>query len=213
MKGAGTPRGPYAKTKVQREKILRAALDYFGQYGYWGSTMRDIARSVGLSQTGLLHHFGTKTELLTAVLEERDRDTEERAHLSADTSESQLENIATIVVLNAEQPNIVRLFTTLSAEATSEEHPAHGYFRDRYVRVSAVIAELLRAAADGGEIAPLDDYEAAGRVTLAVMFGLQVQWLLDPAVDMVSLFRRHLRTTYPAQTSERLPTTEATQRC
>jgi AcrR family transcriptional regulator len=194
-------RGPYAKTKFQRDKILRGALDYFGQYGYWGSTMRDIARSVGLSQAGLLHHFGTKTELLTAVLEERDQDTEERARFTDETTDAHLDKIAMIVVLNETQPNIVRLFTTLSAEATSEEHPAHQYFRDRYVRVSSLIASRLQAGSASGEIAPLDDYEAAGRVTLAVMYGLQVQWLLDPTVDMVSLFRRHLQSTYPASLS------------
>jgi AcrR family transcriptional regulator len=196
----GTVRGPYAKTKAQRENILRGALDYFGQYGYWGSTMRDIARSVGLSQAGLLHHFGTKTELLTAVLEERDRDTEERARLNyktgEKTGESDLENIAMIVVVNVTQPNIVRMFTTLSAEATNDGHPAHQYFRDRYVRVSSVIADLLRAGVASGEVVALDDFEAASRVTLAAMFGLQVQWLLDPTVDMVGLFREHLRLTY-----------------
>ncbi len=194
--GSGTPRGPYAKTKYQREKILRAALDYFGQYGYWGSTMRDIARNVGLSQAGLLHHFGSKDELLTAVLEERDRETEERAHIGDDRGGSHLESIAAIVTYNQTQPNIVRLFATLSAEATSEDHPAHRYFRERYVRVSSLIAQQLRAGAKLGEFAPLESYEAASRVTLAVMYGLQVQWLLDPSVDMAALFRRHLESTY-----------------
>jgi AcrR family transcriptional regulator len=157
--------------------------------------MRDIARGVGLSQAGLLHHFGTKTELLIAVLEERDRETSEQA-LGNDTSHSELDGIARIVELNQTQPNIVRLFTTLSAESTSEGHPAHQYFQDRYVRVSSRIADSLRSAVVSGEIGPLDDYAAASRLTLAVMFGLQVQWLLDPNVDMLGLFRRHLRTTY-----------------
>jgi AcrR family transcriptional regulator len=196
MPPTGVARGPYAKTKLQRDKILRGALDYFGQYGYWGSTMRDIARNVGLSQAGLLHHFGTKTELLTAVLEERDLETQERTYFGDEIGESQLDNIAMIVAFNQTQPNIVRLFTTLSAEATTDQHPAHQYFRDRYVRVSAVIADRLRAGAAAGEIKPLDDYAASSRVTLAVMFGLQVQWLLDPNLDMVGLFRRHLQSTY-----------------
>jgi AcrR family transcriptional regulator len=192
----GKLRGPYAKTAFQRDKILRGALDYFGQFGYWGSTMRDIARSVGLSQAGLLHHFSTKTDLLTAVLEERDQYTEERVRFADEIGETELDSIAMIVIHNATQPNIVRMFTTLSAEATSEEHPAHQYFRDRYVRISSLIADRLRTGAATNEIAELDDYEAASRVTLAVMFGLQVQWLLDPTVDMVGLFRRHLQSTY-----------------
>jgi AcrR family transcriptional regulator len=204
--GPGAQRGPYAKTKVQREKILRGALDYFGQYGYWGSTMRDIARSVGLSQAGLLHHFGTKTELLTAMLEERDLESEERARVGDEVGDSALESIAKIVAVNATQPNIVRMFTTLSAEATNEDHPAHQYFRDRYVRVGTVIATWLRAAVASGEIATLADYEAAARVTLAVMYGLQVQWLLDRNVDMLGLFRLHLSSTYPRPAKKRVTT-------
>ncbi len=129
------------------------------------------------------------------MLEERDRETNERA-LGNDSSHSELDGIARIVELNEKQPNIVRLFTTLSAESTSEAHPAHQYFQDRYVRVSSRIADSLRSATKSGEIGPLDDYSAASRLTLAVMFGLQVQWLLDPTVDMVGLFRQHLRSTY-----------------
>ena len=193
MTKTGVRRGPYAKTHLQRDKILRSALEYFGQYGYWGSTMRDIARHVGLSQAGLLHHFGTKTELLTAVLEERDLDTSEHTRASEFHGASQLDGIAGIVATNVTQPNIVRLFATLSAEATSEVHPSHVYFRDRYVRVTKTIADRLREAARTKEIAPLTDYESAARITLAVMYGLQVQWLLDPTLDMLALFTEHLR--------------------
>jgi AcrR family transcriptional regulator len=58
-------RGPYANAPFQREKILRGALEYFGQKGYWGSSMRDIADHVGMSQASMRHYFGTKTELLS----------------------------------------------------------------------------------------------------------------------------------------------------
>jgi hypothetical protein len=33
---------------------------------------------------------------------------------------------------------------------------------------------------------------AWARQTLAMMSGLQVQWLLDPSVDMAGLFRAHV---------------------
>lgn len=193
MTAAREPRGPYANAPFQREKILRGALEYFGQKGYWGSSMRDIAAHVGMSQASMRYYFGTKIELLTAVLEERDVVSGEVAGRAELESGSHLDGIVQIVIDNANQPNIVRLFTILSAEATSEEHPAHEFFRARYERVSAEVAQMLQGAADDGETRADINVGDAARLVLATMSGLQVQWLLDPAVDMARLFRDQMK--------------------
>jgi AcrR family transcriptional regulator len=182
-------RGPYANAPFQREKILRGALEYFGQKGYWGSSVRDIADHVGMSQASMRHYFGTKIELLTAVLEERDFASTEVAGRAEEVSGSHLGGIIQIVADNAQQPNIARLFTILSAEATSEDHPAHEFFRARYERVAGEVHDMLKGAMDHGEISADVNLEQAARVVLATMAGLQLQWLLDPTVDMPDLFR------------------------
>ena len=192
MTAARKPRGPYSNAPVQREKILRGALEYFGQKGYWGSSMRDIADHVGMSQASMRYYFGTKIELLTAVLEERDIVSGELAGRAELESGSHLDGIVQIVVDNEQQPNLVRLFTILSAEATSENHPAHEFFRARYERVSAEVAQMLQDAVDEGEIRAGINVLDSARLVLATMSGLQVQWLLDPAVDMAGLFRDQL---------------------
>jgi BetI-type transcriptional repressor, C-terminal len=94
-----------------------------------------------------------------------------------------------IVADNAQQPNIARLFTILSAEATSEDHPAHEFFRARYERVAGEVHDMLKGAMDHGEISTDVNLEQAARVVLATMAGLQLQWLLDPTVNMPDLFR------------------------
>jgi AcrR family transcriptional regulator len=182
-------RGPYANAPFQREKILRGALEYFGQKGYWGSSMRDIADHVGMSQASMRHYFGTKTELLTAVLQERDLVSTEVAGRAEVVTGSHLGGMVQIVADNAQQPNIARLFTILSAEATSEDHPAHEFFRARYERVAREVHDMLKGAMDHGEISADVNLEQAARVVLATMAGLQLQWLLDPTVDMPDLFR------------------------
>jgi AcrR family transcriptional regulator len=192
MTAARTPRGPYANASVQREKILLGALEYFGQKGFWGSSMRDIADHVGMSQASMRYYFGTKIELLTAVLDERDLLTAEVVERTELASGSHINGIVQIVVDNAQHPNIVRLFTILSAEATSEDHPAHEFFRARYERVTAHVAELLQRAIDDEEIQADVNVLDASRLLLATMSGLQVQWLLDPAVNMAELFRDHV---------------------
>jgi AcrR family transcriptional regulator len=182
-------RGPYANAPFQREKILRGALEYFGQKGYWGSSVRDIADHVGMSQASMRHYFGTKIELLTAVLDERDLASTEAAGRAEVATGSYLGGMVQIVADNAQQPNIARLFTILSAEATSEDHPAHEFFRARYERVAGEVKDMLKGAMDHGEISPDVNLEQAARVVLATMAGLQLQWLLDPTVNMPELFR------------------------
>jgi AcrR family transcriptional regulator len=182
MTAVRKPRGPYANAPIQREKILRGALEFFGQKGYWGSSMRDIADHVGMSQASMRHYFGTKIELLTAVLEERDLASSEVAGQAELESGSHLDGIVQIVIDNTQQPNIVRLFTILSAEATSDDHPAHEFFRYRYERVADNVGRMLQGAINDGEIRADINVSHHGRAAAAVPFGPQARhgWTLPP---------------------------------
>lgn len=50
----------------------------FGTSGFDHATLTDIAVACGVSRQGLLHHFASKEDLLTAVLARRDRLDRER---------------------------------------------------------------------------------------------------------------------------------------
>lgn len=54
-------RGPYAKGLAKREEILEVALAHFAERGYDRASVREVARPVGLTQAGLLHHFRTQS--------------------------------------------------------------------------------------------------------------------------------------------------------
>lgn len=183
-------RGPYAKTTVTRDAIIQTALDYFGRHGYHGVSMREIARHVGLSQAGLLHHFPTKTDLLTAVLESRDERSVAAALDTIERAADPLAGLLAVIADNTTRRPLVQMFLVLSAEATDEDHPAHEYFRHRSRRVIAVLRTALAQAQAGGLIAPDIDLDGAARQGQALMYGLQAQWLLDPATDMVATFEQ-----------------------
>lgn len=84
------------------------------------------------------------------------------------------------------------MFTVVSAEATDESHPAHGYFRRRSQVVIALMRTGLEQAAARGLLEPGLDLDRAARQCQALMYGLQVQWLFDPTTDMVTTFERIL---------------------
>jgi AcrR family transcriptional regulator len=62
----------------RRDRILEAAARAFATHGYRGASLRDIAREAGCSLTLLDHHFGGKSQLLDAVLQQQDLSCEQR---------------------------------------------------------------------------------------------------------------------------------------
>lgn len=52
-----------------RQKLLLAALDVFGRYGFEGSATRDIAKRAGANLAAIVYHFGSKDALHRAVAE------------------------------------------------------------------------------------------------------------------------------------------------
>lgn len=178
-------RGTYAKTEEKRRVILDAALEVFAQHGYRSGSLRDIADRVGMSEAGLLHHFPNKSALLAAVLDRRDQHSFELVPISELSARESLRGLAWLAIYNTTVPGVVELYCTLSAEATSPDHPAHDYFMRRYATLRDYLTSVWsRLKADGDLNAGVDPKKAA-RNTLALMDGLQVQWLLDrDSVDM-----------------------------
>ncbi|MFB9392434.1 TetR/AcrR family transcriptional regulator [Streptomyces coeruleoprunus] len=175
-------RGPYAKTAAKRQKILDAALAAYAEAGSRGVSVRDIAQRVGMTDAGVLHHFGSREALLTAVIEARDV-----AASEAYTPETVLWRTE-LLAENAATPGLVKLFLDIAAAAANPDHPGHAFFTERYRVLRQQIAALLLAGPPPGlESAGPGagrDADWAARVLLAATDGLQLQWLLEPSIDM-----------------------------
>ncbi|NKY23035.1 TetR/AcrR family transcriptional regulator [Cellulomonas denverensis] len=180
----------YAKGRAKKAEILAQAVAIFGESGYRGASLRDIAARCGISHPGLLHHFPTKEALLLAVLEQRDEADQARMSGAGSRGVDTLRRTVDLVRVNSERRGIVELFAVVSAEATAPDHPAHEYFVARYDRSVDVTAAAYREAQEDGQLLAGVDPINAGRQLIAVMDGLQVQWLLsDGAIDMVEPVR------------------------
>ncbi|MFC8228684.1 TetR/AcrR family transcriptional regulator [Streptomyces sp. NPDC057287] len=179
-----TPRSAEAKQRQQR--ILHIAMDTFGARGYNNASLAEIAEQAGLTQAGVLHYFRSKALLLTSVLELRDQTDIEQLGADRPQGLDFLRHLVDTALRNAEREGIVRLYAVLSAESVTDAHPAQSYFRDRYSGLRAFVTDALMEACD----LPADRADRAGtaaNAVIAVMDGLQVQWLLSPEdVDMAA---------------------------
>ena len=192
---ARKPRGEYAKSRARRQEIVDAAVDVFAALGYHKASLRDVADRVGMSQAGLLHHFPSKEHLLQAVLAWRDDDARGRMGEPFPTGTDLLRGLVALAVYNAGRPQLVELHVILSGEGSSAEHPLHEYFLQRYEDVFTLTRAAFEEAASCGELRPGVDCGTAARTVIALMDGLQLQWLLHrDQVDMASDLRRYLQT-------------------
>ncbi|PNH78177.1 TetR/AcrR family transcriptional regulator [Arthrobacter sp. AFG20] len=191
--GIRGPRGPYRSGVDRRREILEAAVSVFAREGYRAGSLRDVARSLGLTPGAIIHHFGSKEQLLVAVLDTRD-DAVADSFPNAVRRGLLIEELRKIVAANENQRGLTTLYATLAAEAVNPDHPAHEYFIGRYQRILQHLEEGIREEQEQG-ILPLGRPAASlARALLATMDGLQLQWLLEPSMSMTEAFDEALRT-------------------
>ena len=182
------------RTRQRKEQILNAAMSFFGQSGYHGTKLADIAKAAGVTEPGLLHHFPSKAHLLMEVLAERDRLDRERFDptIHGDAVDS-LTALQALVEHNEAVPGLVQLFTVLVAESIDGQHPGHEFFKQRYQNIREQSIVFLREAQTRGKIRDDIPAEELSIMLFAMMDGLQVQWLYEQEhVKMARLFNQFL---------------------
>ena len=185
-------RGEYKKSAARREQILDAATEVFGQAGFTAGSLNEVARRVGMTQTGILHHFkGGKAALLQAILDQRDA--RAQAILANRRGIEMLRGLLLISASQLDQRGMVQMYRHLSAEALHPEHPAHSHFSARMKFVMDSIEQAFKEAVSDGDAYPDVDPRAAAQSTMVITEGTEVLWLQGFRVDMVEDVRRHIQ--------------------
>jgi AcrR family transcriptional regulator len=188
------PRGQFdrsARKALTRERLLEAAARVYAQRGFGGATLDEVAAEAGLTKGAVYSHFGSKENLLLALLEEhlasqiaeqialfdRERTTWERPLAGTARWMAQLE----------EDPDPFRLFVELWVYAQRDERLRErlagglAALRDTFARFAA------QSAADAGFEPPAHVNELFANVMLALGLGLPMIKLIDPASVSSSL--------------------------
>jgi AcrR family transcriptional regulator len=144
-----------ARRTDTRERILYEASNLFAAMGYHATTTREIARTVGIRQPSLFHHFASKREIMQALL-------------SYD-----LDAFSFVEVLAAEEgPAAVRLYRYLRddvALVSRSPYNLSGLYTDEVMgdpdfapwsqrsdQITAAIERIVRDGIDSGEFLSID---------------------------------------------------------
>lgn len=178
----------YPKGRAKREEILTVTLAAFARGEGGTATLADIAKAAGVTRSTLLYHFNSREELLAELIRWRDQLDIERSP----SDEGLLPGYVRLARHNAGIPGLVHLFTTLSAEATTDGHAAHQYFSERYASLLTKLANEIRAEQEAGVILDSVDPAVLARIYVAVMDGMQLQWLYDKSADIEAAIKAML---------------------
>ena len=177
----------------QRSRILAAALDLIATHGVDGMTMRQLGGACGLNIATLYHYFGSKSDLLGAVIDERNYDDFLRGDpLPVDTSLPPCERLAQFLEV---------FLTGILGERRVWRMLIGEGLRDADEAVAAVrrLAAALESAIDRwlGELLPELPTDHADQTTVVVgqvhAFFLEELLLTDPGTDGDSTRQLHRR--------------------
>ncbi|MCV2394291.1 TetR/AcrR family transcriptional regulator [Actinotalea sp. M2MS4P-6] len=185
----------YATGRATKRAIVARAAEAFAQKGFYGASLRSIAREADVDHSTLLHHFGTKTALLLAVIEWYDTQNAPPTPPTEMSADAMLDGLVATAAHNAAAPGLVQLLSTLTAEAGSADHPARRVLQERHETVVGLIGRMIEQQRDAG-VARDDGLDPAAHAALVVATweGLQVYDALHPGeIDVPDLLARTLR--------------------
>jgi AcrR family transcriptional regulator len=103
-----------------RQAILDAALDLFGERGFFGTTLRDVASAVGVRESAIYNYFSSKEALFEALIDAEQDSKQERISAAldepADDARTVLERLARRSLEDFASPRQRQLFRILMSD-------------------------------------------------------------------------------------------------
>ena len=163
----------------RRRQIIEAATTLFSRKGFRGTTTREIARAVGVSEAMLFKHFATKEELYAAIIEVKSHvvqlmDTVLGAAERGDDAEVLRTLAREMIARTRADPTLMRLtfFSALEGHALSDM-----MFRSRVQQLDDFLSRYIARRIAAGVFRAVDPLQAAWNFSGMVAYHVQRQEL------------------------------------
>jgi len=190
------------KGERTRRRIVEKAAGIFNTKGYFGSSMNDLVREIGLEKGGIYNHFASKEELALEAFDYAARVMRERFQAALEDKEGALERLFAVVdVLGglAEDPPVAGGCPILNTAVESDD--AHLELKERAREAMSewlrLIGSIVKEGVRIGELDPGTDPRKTASVVVATLEGaVMLSKLYDDPVYMrrsVDYLKEHLK--------------------
>jgi AcrR family transcriptional regulator len=163
MSAAQPSAAPTPRPASRRDQILDAAMACFASAGFRGTTTREIASRVGLTEAALYRHFPSKEALYAAIIARKIEAPDLTAHLQAAAAAGDdravLGGLALTLIQRVEaDPAFIRilLFTALEGHSLAEP-----FFAARVLKIREFLTGYIARRIAAGAFRDVDPVIAA----------------------------------------------------
>ena len=162
-----------SKGEETRAQILDAAVQQASEAGFESLTIGTLAGRTGLSKSGLFAHFGSRTDLQIAALDEASRRFTEAVFMPALKAPRGLKRVRALFENWIVWPEHAKLRGSCPMQAASAEYddqpgPMRDAVAERQRHLARELAKAVQLAVESGELRPDTD----ARQFVFEMFGL-----------------------------------------
>jgi len=166
----------------RRSGILAAAQTCFARSGFHQTSMQEICAEAGMSPGNLYRYFRSKEEIIAAIAE-RDR-AETAQNLAAVSAENFFDGLAALAQQHLVERSREEVAICAEIMAESRRNPAVArIYQDIEADMRARFIELLKNAAERGEIRRDIDLNGAVTVLFALADGLSWRRAVEPSFN------------------------------
>lgn len=167
---------PRGRPGHDRDAVLRRAIDLFIRRGYDATSVGDLAAELGITKSGIYHHFPSKESILGAALDEALEGLSRAVASAADDTRDG----SAYVRLRATVESSVRILVAHLPAVTlllrvHGNSPVEQAALARRRRIDEQLARLVRAAAAEGSVRPDIDPELISRLVFGMVNSL-TEW-------------------------------------
>jgi AcrR family transcriptional regulator len=143
-----------------KQKIILAAIELFSQNGYHETSVRDIAKLVGIKDCSLYSHFTSKEQILGAILDYYQNEMDkmwqaEQTTSSTDPEALLAQTIQRFKTLNAPTP-MDKIGRLLLLEMYRNEKVSQFYYRWKFNEYRSAVQKVFEELQQAGKLKPLD---------------------------------------------------------
>ena len=162
-----------------RERIVHAATQIFGRFGFKKTTVNDIAHLLRKGKSSIYYYFNSKEEIFEAVVNKEAPQFDEEINVILESAENPREKLRKHVHLRMEMVNrLVNYFELLKNDDLSHLDFAEKIRKKYDLQEVQIIKRIIREGIDGG-VFKVKDVELSALGLSIALKGLELPLLSD----------------------------------